>query len=133
MAQASLLVSVVDENGAAVAGACITVNDGTPVCDNDGVADGNGDVGQILISGLAPGDATVTMSTTPEGYTDGGSTTVTLVAGQQSTATFTLSVALGRIGLYTTSPNGGPFGGACYSLNGGDPVCDNGPQDGDRR
>ena len=131
VAQASLLVSVVDENGAAVAGACITVNDGTPVCDNDGVADGNGDVGQILINGLAPGDATVTMSTTPEGYTDGGSTTVTLEAGQQSTVTFTLSVALGRIGLYTTSSDGGPLGGACYSLNGGDPVCDNGPQDGD--
>ena len=107
VAQASLLVSVVDGNGAAVAGACITVNDGTPVCDNDG-ADGNGDSGQILINGLAPGDATVTMSTTPEGYTDGGSTTVTLEAGQQSTVTFTLSVALGRIGLYTTSSDGGP-------------------------
>ena len=45
--------------------------------------------------------------------------------------TFTLSVALGRIGLYTTNTNGDPLGGACYSLNGGEPICDNGPQDGD--
>jgi uncharacterized surface anchored protein len=111
VAQASLLVSVADEGGAAVGGACITVNDGAPVCDDDGT-DANGAAGQIQIDGLAPGDVTVTMSTTPEGYTDGGSTTVTLAAGEQSTVTFTLSVAMGRLGIYTTAPDGSPLAGA---------------------
>ena len=77
-----------------VAGACITVNDGAAVCDNDGT-DANGEPGLIQIDGLTPGDVTLAMSTTPEGYTEGGSTSVTLQAGQQSTVTFTLS---------TTSP-----------------------------
>jgi uncharacterized surface anchored protein len=118
LAQGSLSVTVVDEEGNAVAGACIAVNDGTPVCDDDSD-------GQIQFDGLTPGDVTVTMSTTPEGYTDGGSTTATIQAGQTAGVTFTLSVANGRIDIVTENAAGDRLGGACYSINGGEPICDN--------
>ena len=84
----------------------------------------------VTFSDLTPGDHTIEMTTTPEGYASAGSQTVTVVAGDTANLTFTLSVAPGRLDIFTQDADGNQLGGACYSINGGDPICDNDENDG---
>ena len=121
-ATGTITVSVVDEAGTAVTGACVAVDGAAPVCD-----DGSG---AISLTGIAPGDHSVAMTTTPAGYVDGGSLDATVTAGEATTITFTLSVAAGRLDIVTANGDGDRIGGACYSISGGDPFCDNDANDG---
>jgi uncharacterized surface anchored protein len=123
------------ETGGLLPGACFSLNGGTPVCDNDDV-DGDGELGQIVINGVASGSYEITETTTPDGYVAGDPQTVEVAAGEQATVTFENQPIPEDIGsLRITKVDDAtdlPLGGACFSVNGGEPVCDNDEADGDQ-
>ena len=132
-ATGSLLITKTDDQGAALGGACFTVGD-LSVCD-----DGDGDIqntvpGTIEIDGLAAGDYDVTETQAPEGYVASADPVgITITSGQQATATFQNGRATGSLQIVKVDAADGTttLGGACFSIDGGDPVCDNGEGDTD--
>ncbi|HRA48404.1 MAG TPA: SpaA isopeptide-forming pilin-related protein, partial [Thermomicrobiales bacterium] len=122
VATATITVNVVDSNGNPVTGSCLTIDGSDPFCD-DGSA-------VFTFNSVAPGDHTIAMSTTPDGYSDGGSLDISVASGDSATLTFTLAVSPGRIDIVTQDADGNRLGGACYAINGGDPICDNDGNDG---
>jgi len=132
-ATGSLVITKTDDQGAALGGACFTVGDQT-VCD-----DGDGDVqntvpGTIEIAGLAAGDYDVTETQAPEGYVASGDAVgITITSGAQATATFQNGKATGSVQILKVDASDGTsaLGGACFAVDGGTPVCDNGDGDTD--
>jgi uncharacterized repeat protein (TIGR01451 family) len=77
----SLTIALVDDLGASLAGGCFDVTDAAgalqSLCDDDGD-------GLVAVEGLPPGDATVTQTSGPDGYSLAGSQAVTVVAGDSA-------------------------------------------------
>jgi uncharacterized surface anchored protein len=131
-ATGSLVITKTDDQGAALGGACFTVGDQS-VCD-----DGDGDVqntvpGTIEVDGLVPGNYDVTETQAPEGYVASGEpVSITISAGQQSTATFQNGRETGSVQITKVDVNdvGTPLAGACFQVA-DQTVCDNQDGDGD--
>ncbi|MCC7023165.1 MAG: hypothetical protein IT338_10065, partial [Thermomicrobiales bacterium] len=138
--EGALAVDIVDANGTPVANACISLDQGSErlsVCDND-TQDENGNPGAIDLTGLAPGDYTLTV-VPPEGFTAPAATTARIVAGETATVDVTLTATPaqagpGRLAMVAEDDSGGLLPGACYTVEappGGQafgPFCD---EDGD--
>ncbi len=82
-------VSAVDGDGSPVDGACVQLDDGTPLCDE-------GDLGGVFtFTDITVGEHNVTITQIPDGYdplSDGDETqVVNVVANETATATFTLT------------------------------------------
>ena len=91
-----------------VADACVSVDGGDAVCDNDD-NDQNSDDGVIEIDGIAPGDHTVTLSQKIEGLEDGGEQQVQVQSGETADVTLTLTPEAGAI-LITKTDGTDPLG-----------------------
>ncbi len=112
----SLVINTTDGTNP-VGGACYAVAGGDPQCDEGS--------GSLTVTGITPGDVEVTMTTAPDGYEVAAPQTVTVAADGSTTATFTVSQT-GK-DLIITTINGDTsesLNGACYTLDGGNPVCD---------
>lgn len=130
----TLRISFEDEDGNAVAGACVNVNndagDFGPFCDNqfDGVNDG-----VMVIPQVESGENTITLGTTPAGYeavAGEASQTVTVTGGEEADVTIGFTRSTGSVQIVVTdNESGDPIAGTCYTLTGPltyGPVCDNG-------
>lgn len=129
----SIAITTQDENGNALEGACYTVDQNQEVCDN-GDGDSDSSSGVVTLTEIPQGTYTVTESTAPDGYDAADPQNVDVTAGEQATLTFTNAQTpppVGNLVLTTVDPDGNPLPGACYSVNGGDAVCDNGDGDTD--
>ena len=129
----SIRVTKTDQNGNILSGACFAINDGTPVCDNDG-ADADGTDGIVQIDGIAEGDVTLDESTAPAGFLPGESETLTVEAGAIVDVSVVNLPANGSVQVTTTDDQSGDsLAGACYDLVGAQTfsVCDNGEGDAD--
>ena len=121
-ATGSIAVSVVDENGDPITGACFAVSgpsDAGPVCDNsEGDADDSD--GTILIGDLLEGDYTVSETTAPTGYSSAADQGVTVSAGDQpATVQFANQAApleTGNVRISSIANDGDSAGGGCYTV-----------------
>ncbi len=137
IAQGQIRILKVDQDGGAnLGGACFTVDDGLPVCDNN-TGDLDPAEGVILVDATA-GDRMVTEVTAPEGYDPVLSPqTVTVQNGETAEITFENSAFTGSVRIVKTANDTQlPLGGACFTLQDADgntvgPVCDNGEGDSD--
>jgi uncharacterized surface anchored protein len=121
----------VSDVGTPLAGACFQVADQT-VCDNqDG--DGNDADGIILISGVPAGPQTVTETQAPDGYNIAQPIDITVTVDETATVTVGDTKQAGSLQIVKVDAADGTttLGGACFSIDGGDPVCDNGDGDQD--
>lgn len=87
----SLRISVVDDNGQPVAGACVDVSgpaSGT-VCDND-EADQDQSDGQILVTDIPPGSYSVSVPAPPEGFQASSVEQATVQPGEEASVTVTV-------------------------------------------
>jgi hypothetical protein len=125
----SIRVAVTDGTDP-VAGACVSVDGGDPVCDNE---EGDNDPadGVIEITGLEPGPHTVALSQQIQGLETPGEETVEVPAGGTGEVTLTLAPQPGSI-LITKTDGQNPLGGACFSVDGGEEICDDGQGDDDQ-
>jgi len=105
-------------NGKAIQKACYSLDGANPLC-------ATAKSGAIAFDNVTPGDHTITQISTPDGYnlSDPAAQTVTVAGGQRASLTFEITIQNGSVEI-TTSQGGAPIPGACYTLNGGDPVCD---------
>ncbi len=127
-APGTLTILTEDSQGQPLPGACYTIaNSGQtfgPFCDDNR----NGDV---VVTGVTPGEQTVAQTTAPEGAgpVDDGKQTATLKDGGETTLTFTHGAEEGSV-LVTLEGEGRPVAGACVTLTAGSrtigPVCDEG-------
>ncbi|MDP9362647.1 MAG: hypothetical protein M3Q10_00195, partial [Chloroflexota bacterium] len=138
----TLVILAEDADGQPLDGACYTItNNGEtfgPFCDENA----NGDV---VVTGVSPGEQTVEQTTPPRGAGEpdetvqetsidpGDETTLTFVHGaDEATTTATATAEVEETGsvLVTVEANGQPLAGACVELVGEDdtlgPVCDAG-------
>ncbi len=132
LAIGTLIITKSDEAGEPLGGACFTVDGGEPVCDN-GDSDENGDDGTIEIASVPVGSRSVAESQAPEGYVAAAEPqAVEIVMGESATIDFVNQLAIGTIRILKTADDtGDPLGGACFAVDDGEPVCDNGEGDGD--
>lgn len=133
----SILATIKDTGGNAVARACISIDGGTDVCDNT-ANDRDPATGTIRVDGLAVGDHVVAVTDVTPTYLQPDPQTVTVVAAQTVTAAFVLETAPPQTGSakITFTIDGAPLpNGLCAQLtntNGGAPYgtfCDNGEGD----
>ncbi|MEZ4506746.1 MAG: SpaA isopeptide-forming pilin-related protein, partial [Thermomicrobiales bacterium] len=137
VAQGQIRILKVDQDGgASLGGACFTIDDGLPVCDNN-TGDLDPAEGVILVDATA-GDRTVTEVTAPEGYDPVLSPqTVAVANGETAEVTFENSAFTGSVRITKTdNSTQQPLGGACFTLQDAEgntvgPVCDNGEGDSD--
>ncbi len=124
----SLRVTVNDGTNP-VAGACVSVDGGEAVCDNQ-EGDNEPADGVIEITGLEPGEHTVAIAGEVQGLDVPAEQTVDVPAGGTGEVTLTLTPQAGSI-LITKTDGQDPLGGACFSVDGGEQICDDGDGDGD--
>lgn len=116
------------QSGNPVAGACFTVASGAqtfgPVCDGDSTDQDKAD-GRVQINDVPAGDYTVTQTKAPDGYLTGDPVSITVTASRTTKTTISATRATGSVEVATTS-GGKAVAGACYALDGGKAVCDDG-------
>lgn len=119
----SFNVTTVDEGGAPLAGACYALDGGDPVCDDDGD-------GVVTLTNLVPGDYTLSQTTTPQEYMPASDLPITVPTDNLGTATVQNARMTGTLTLSLVDAEGQDIPDVCVvALDGGDPVCDNGPAD----
>jgi len=122
-----LIVSKVDEDGAALPGACFSLLSGSntvagPVCDGE---DGRND-GTITFSGVAVGDYTLRETNTPSAaYLPADDSAVTIDVGDPTRVTVVNTPRNGAIRVTVVNPQGQPLAGSCFDVvdDGRDAVC----------
>jgi uncharacterized surface anchored protein len=133
----SLLVRIVDADGAAVPGIDVTVQDVGTISDG-GATDPDGAAGQVIFEDLEPGDYTIGLGSVPETYVVPDDQPVTVVAGEQATLTFELAAAedqTGGLEITLQDTEGNPVEGGCVTLTNSargeelGPFCDDGEGD----
>ena len=123
------VVPVIAANSAGepLANACWTLSGpgGTfgPLCD-DGANGGTAGDGQVQFEGIPAGTYTLAETQAPEGYTAVADQTVEVVAGQNEPVTVAHEAAPITLRVSTQDSEGGVLPGACYALDGAEPVCD---------
>ncbi|MCC6703257.1 MAG: hypothetical protein IT334_00185 [Thermomicrobiales bacterium] len=131
-ARGSLSIETQSYAGDVLAGACYSVAGGAPVCDN-GEGDASDADGVILIEDLAVGDYQVVQTEAPDGYdANTEPMTATVPAGDTAFIFFFNAATIppfGDLEIVTVDEGGTLLAGACYSVDGGDPICDNGDRD----
>ncbi|MGD9857282.1 MAG: collagen binding domain-containing protein, partial [Planctomycetaceae bacterium] len=121
-------IDKVDQEGAALGGACFAVGEQV-VCD-DGDGDSNAEPGIVEVIGVPIGAVTISETSAPEGYaTDATAQTIDVALDQTTTITMVNTRLLGGIRIEKVDGNGEPLAGACFSV-GGQEICDNGEGDG---
>ncbi len=128
----SISINTQDQSGP-LEGACYTVDGVNAVCDGDN-NDGDNSPGVVLIDGVTPGGHDVQQSQAPNGYDVADPQNVDVVAGQQASLTFTNTLTpppAGSIAVTTVDGQGAAIDGACYTVDGNNPVCDGDAKDGD--
>ncbi len=134
----SLIINKKDPIGNLLPGACFTLDNGTPVCDN-GAGDADPAEGVVRIDGIAPGNPVLRETKAPAGFeaakprrraliTSGEVTTMNLVNNPLSAQT---PGSTGIIQIFVRDDANNPLGGACVSVDGGEAVCDDGEGDAD--
>ena len=88
------------------------------------VDDTDADPGQIRVTDVAIGDYTVSQTTTPDGYLPADDQSGTVAADEVARFDITNAAATGTLSIIAQDANGVAVNGICYSINGGDPVCD---------
>ena len=134
----SVSVTLVDEAGEPVVGACVAAGEAVTVCDNAAQDRDDGD-GTVLIEDLAPGEYPVSVTDLPKGYDTPEAQTATVTADTTTTIEFTILVAApetGDLSVAVQSEAGDVVAGTCVVLTRDDnivagPVCDNAEEDGD--
>ncbi|MGI8484094.1 MAG: SpaA isopeptide-forming pilin-related protein, partial [Thermomicrobiales bacterium] len=133
----SILATIKNTDGNPVAGACISIDGGTDVCDNT-ATDRDPTTGSIRVDDLAVGDHAVAVTDVTPTYLQPDPQTVAVVATQTVTAAFVLETAPPQVGSAQIkfTIDGAPLpDGLCVQLtntNGGAPYgtfCDNGNGD----
>ncbi|MEZ4495510.1 MAG: SpaA isopeptide-forming pilin-related protein [Thermomicrobiales bacterium] len=131
---APVYVSVIDGDGNAVQGSCVSLVNGETfsACDND-ANDGDGTDGVILFPEVPAGDYIASADSLPSGYAGADTAPVSVPEGddQPIFVNLTAELAVGSLSIGTQDFAGNTVGGACYSIDGGAPVCDNGDGDAD--
>ncbi len=126
---AVLPVIAVNADNEPLPGACWTLTndaDSTvlgPLCD-DGANGGTEGDGQVQFEGMTPGAWTLTQTQAPTGYTQADPVSVNVVEGQNEAFRVTHQPATQSIEITTVNEGSEPVPGACYSIEGVDPVCD---------
>ena len=135
----SILTTIKNAGGTPVAGACVSIDGGTGVCDNT-ATDRDSATGSIRVDDLAVGNHAVAVTDVTPTYLQPDPQTVAVVATQTVTAAFVLQNAPPQVGSakITFTITGAPLpAGLCVQLtntNGGvayGTFCDNGQGDGD--
>ena len=123
-ATSTVTITTTDANGTPLAGACYAIDGGDPVCDGDD-ADGF-----VTIEGVGSGDHTVSQTTTPDGFQPADDQPLLVNAPDAANISFANDPVTGSVVITTTDANSVPLPGACYAIDGGDPVCDGDDADG---
>ncbi|MBX3072191.1 MAG: hypothetical protein KF883_16935, partial [Thermomicrobiales bacterium] len=123
----TVLIQKTDENGDPLAGSCFSVG-GVEVCDN-GEGDLNPDDGVIEVGSVPTGTVEVTETVAPDGFTLAASVQVIVESNQTAEVPVSNVRAVGTVTITKTDQDGNPLEGACFTIGGGDPVCDNGDGD----
>ncbi|MGE3797709.1 MAG: SpaA isopeptide-forming pilin-related protein [Thermomicrobiales bacterium] len=127
----SLTITKTDDAGELLAGACFSVDGGENICDND-ESDQNDADGVIGIANVPAGSWEVAESQAPEGYVAAEPQVVEILSGETTEVTFSNQLAVGTIRILKTADDSGePLGGACFAIDGGEPVCDDAEGDSD--
>jgi len=135
----SILSTIKDTGGKAIASACISVDGGIDVCDNT-PNDRDQAAGAIRVDDVALGQHAVAVTSFPVAYVQPDPITVEVTSAQTATAAFTLETAPPQTGsakILFTIQGGALPDGLCVQLtntNGGAPFgtfCDNGNDDAD--
>ncbi|MGH2532195.1 MAG: MSCRAMM family protein [Thermomicrobiales bacterium] len=113
----------VDQDGNRVPAVCFEVTNFGEICDQDG----NGD---MTLTEAPVGDYTVTQTQVPDGYALAEEPTQEASVSEDATTEITFIVELlpGTIVISKTDGEN-PLGGACFTVDGGAEVCDNGEGD----
>lgn len=119
VAATSFTVTTVDASGTALPNACYSLDEGEAICDDD--ADGI-----VTFDGVTPGAHNVAMTVAPIGYTAAEPQPVDVAADGSSTLTFQVAAQTGAVQITTVTAAGDPLVGICYSVDEGEPVCDDG-------
>jgi uncharacterized surface anchored protein len=131
---APVFVAVVDENGDALAGACVSLtgDETFSACDND-ATDADSTDGVIQFAEVPAGEYTASADAVPAGYEGAEPTGVSVPDGSSDPIFVNLTAAAqtGSLNIQTQDFSGAPIAGACYSIDGGTPICDNGDGDAD--
>ncbi len=118
-ATGTITVTIVDTQGGVVAGACVTVGEGEPVCDDD-------NDGSIVLADLALGTYPVRVASVPAGFEVPAEGRDVELTGTTANATFEVARTTTSFVIQTTDGTN-PVGGACYIIDEtGDPFCDEG-------
>lgn len=120
----SITITTQNAAGDPLPGACYTINDGEPMCDGDD-ADG-----VVTINDVRPGDYTISQATAPDGYQPAADQTVNVTADTGATLIVENAPLASSVTVTTTDADGGALAGACYTLDGDEPVCDGDDADG---
>nr|MBA2247128.1 hypothetical protein [Chloroflexia bacterium] len=123
------VVPVIAANAAGepLANACWTLNGPGgafgPLCD-DGANGGTAGDGQVQFGGIPAGTYTLTETQAPEGYTIVADQPIEVAAGENEPVTVSHEVAAITLRVSTQDSEGGILPGACYALDGAEPLCD---------
>ncbi|CAA9525526.1 MAG: hypothetical protein AVDCRST_MAG73-467 [uncultured Thermomicrobiales bacterium] len=134
----TLVIELRDPADQSLAGACFAVSasDGAtlgPVCDGEDGADD----GQTTIANVPPGNATVSETTAPAGYSAATPKQIPVLGGIPIGVVFENAPGSGSVLVRTEAAGTGALvGGACFQIlasdgTGNDPVCDNAAADTD--
>jgi uncharacterized surface anchored protein len=128
----AISITTQDFDGLNLAGACYSVAGNIPVCDN-GDGDSDPTDGVVLIEGFLENDLDVVQTTAPDGYDPNTTPQTASVRPPDTVFLFFFNSPtpppVGDLEIVTSDENGTLLGGACYSIDGGAPICDNGDGD----
>ncbi len=120
-------VIAVNSAGEPLPNACWTLNGpGSafgPLCD-DGVNGGAAGDGRVQFEGIPAGPYTLTQTQAPEGYALVADQPIEVAAGENEPVTVAHEVAPITLRVSTQDTEGGVLPGACYALDGAEPLCD---------
>ena len=132
LTRGNLAVSVEDQRGRAVGGACFALrgSDAPTICDNDR-NDADGTVGQIRFANVQAGTYTLAQTQAAPGFTAAANQRVTIDRNRTARVTVVNPAVLNQDGtlvVTTLDPAGKPVPGACYLVLTGTrqtgPACD---------
>lgn len=107
-----------DAEGTDLGGACIAVDGGQEVCDQDSD-------GVVIFEEVPAGEHTVAQTVVPEGYEAAPEQTVTVEAGEEAEVRFTNSAETGAIHVVIEDAEGNRLPGSCVALdNESNELCD---------
>lgn len=122
-----LPVVAVDADRNPLPGACWTLSgDGGefgPLCD-DGANGGTAEDGQVQFESAPSGTYTLAQTQPPAGYGAVAEQEITVAAGTNEPVEVTHEIAPITVQVTTTDAEGGILAGACYAVDGGEPLCD---------